>query len=88
MDIEQLVKAANQVAEAWQEVGRQLKEAADAIYEAFNTVFGSPDLWPEKDGTPPKKYGMSLRKCPRRTSVHYHYIPIVPRNLPYMRRPH
>ena len=23
---------------------------------------------------------------PRRTSVHYHYIPTVPRNLPYMRR--
>ena len=41
---------------------------------------------PKKDGTTPKKYGMSLRKCQRRTSVHYHYIPTTPRNLPYMRR--
>ncbi len=40
----------------------------------------------ENTGTPPKKYGMSLRKYPLRTSVHYNYIPTAPRNLPYMRR--
>ncbi len=40
----------------------------------------------EDIGTPPKKYGMSLNRCPRRTSVHYNYIPTAPRNLPYMRR--
>jgi len=40
----------------------------------------------ENTGTPPKKYGMSPRRCPRRTFVHYNYIPTAPRNLPYMRR--
>lgn len=86
MTMEDLVRAAIKVAEAWQEVGRQLKEAADSIYEAFNAAFGSPDLWPEKDGTPPKKYGMSLKKRPYNSVCNYHYIPRAPKNLPYMRR--
>ena len=55
--------------------------------EAIQTVFGElEDVAKVESGTPPKKYGMSLRKCQRRTSVHYHYIPTTPRNLPYMRR--
>ena len=87
MTMEELVKAAEKVAEAWLAFGKQLKEAVDAVSEVFNAAFGSPELWPKKkDGTTPKKYGMSLRKCQRRTSVHYHYIPTTPRNLPYMRR--
>lgn len=36
----------------------------------------------EVEEEPPKE--TYPRPC--RTSVHYHYIPIVPRNLPYMRR--
>lgn len=55
--------------------------------EAIQTVFSEfEDVTKVESGTPPKKYGMSLRKCQRRTSVHYHYIPTAPRNLPYMRR--
>ena len=55
--------------------------------EAIQTVFGElEDVAKVESGTPPKKYGMSLRRCPRQTSVHYHYIPTAPRNLPYMMR--
>ena len=63
MTMEELVKAAEKVAEAWLAFGKQLKEAVDAVSEVFNAAFGSPELWPKKDGTTPKKYGMSLRKC-------------------------
>lgn len=58
-------------------------EACEAIQTAFSEI---EDVAKVESGTPPKKYGMSLRRCPRRTSVHYHYIPTAPRNLPYMRR--
>lgn len=84
MTIEELINACTKAAEAWSEIRRQLKEVADAIYETFNTVFGNPDLWHEKDGTPLKKYGMSLRKrCQRGTGMHYNYIPKSVRNQPY-----
>lgn len=86
MTMEELVKAAEKVAEAWLAFGKQLKEAVDAVSEAFNAAFGSPELWPKKDGIPPKKYGMSLKKRPYNSVSRYHYIPITPRNLPYMRR--
>lgn len=38
--MEELVKAAEKVAEAWLAFGKQLKEATDAIHEIFNAVFG------------------------------------------------
>ncbi len=58
-------------------------EACKKLKDLLNEI---EEYGVENTGTPPKKYGMSLRKCPRRTSVHYNYIPTAPRNLPYMRR--
>jgi len=37
-------------------------------------------------GTSPKEYGMSRQKHPRKATIHYNYIPRIPRNLPYQRR--
>ena len=59
-------------------------EACEALQVAFGELEDIAKV--DNPATSPKKYGMSLRKCPRRTPVHYHYIPIAPRNLPYMRR--
>ena len=42
--MEELVKAAEKVAEAWLAFGKQLKEAVDAVSEVFNAAFGSPEL--------------------------------------------
>lgn len=36
--------------------------------------------------TSPKEYGMSLQKHPRKATMHYNYIPRIPKNLPYQRR--
>ena len=79
---EEIIAAFEQIGEAFSKAFgagfQSLAEACEEIKEAMNQV--------ENRGTPPKKYGMSLRRCPRRTSVHYNYIPTAPRNLPYMRR--
>lgn len=74
------------IAEEMEKILIGLRGWAEAC-EAIQTVFGElEDVAKVESGTPPKKYGMSLRRCPRQTSVHYHYIPTAPRNLPYMRR--
>ena len=57
--------------------------SADELEKLFNQMEGSGVTL---TGTSPKEYGMSLRKCPRKTAMHYNYIPRTPRNLPYQRR--
>ncbi len=37
-------------------------------------------------GISPKEYGISLQKHPSKATIHYNYIPIASRNLPYQRR--
>lgn len=81
MNLEQITEAANQMAEVWHKLGIELSEMGERMLKLIREAFV-----PCRCDTPPKKYGMSLRKCPRRTSVHYNYIPRAPRNLPYMRR--
>ena len=36
--------------------------------------------------TPPKKYGADRHRHPRKTHIHYNYIPRAVRNQPYQRR--
>ena len=86
MDIEQFKKAAEKLADAWNEFGVSICKAADALAEIFESLFNNPELYPDAHGTSPKKYGMSQRKRPYNSVCHYHYIPRAPRNLPYMRR--
>lgn len=46
-----------------------------------------PALWPKRNGVTPKKYGLSLQKKHlHKPFTPYQYIPITPKNLPYMRR--
>lgn len=86
MDIEQFKKAAEKLAAVWNEFGVCVRKAADTIEEIFESLFNNSKLYPNVNGTPPKKYGMSLRKRPYNSVSHYNYIPRAPRNLPYMRR--
>lgn len=86
MNIEQFKRAAEKLAVAWNEFGVSIREAANAIEGMLDALFSNPELYPDAHGTPPKKYGMSQRKRPYNSICHYHYIPRVPRNLPYMRR--
>lgn len=65
---------------------QSLKAMTSALTVFYSTVIEVEDTEMKNMGTPPKKYGMSLRKYSRRAPIHYNYIPRAPRNLPYMRR--
>lgn len=86
MDTESMIKAANQLAEAFRQLGTTLKEVIDGIADVFACLTKSEKEKKEK-GTSPKKYGMSLISCGKKIRPYtYLYIPIVRRNLPYQRR--
>lgn len=58
------------------------------IADAWN-AFGlaeSDELWPKRNGVPPKKYGMSLHRRVRSSPPRYQFVPVAPRNQPYQRR--
>lgn len=55
--------------------------------EVLEAIYNDPALWPKRNGVTPKKYGLSLQKKHlRKPFTPYRYIPITPKNLPYMRR--
>lgn len=82
--MEEIIAAFELIGEAFSTAFNIGCETCEALQAAFSEIEAAAKV--ENHGTPPKKYGMSLRRCTRRTFVHYHYIPIAPRNLPYMRR--
>lgn len=84
--IEEVVEAAHKFAETWQAIGVQLTEAADLIRDAFSSLFREDESTTKEDAAAPRKHTTSLRRCPRKVPVHYNYIPIQTRNLPYQRR--
>lgn len=86
MDMEQTLEAIRTSQEAWAAFTQSILNTAKALSEMLDAIFSDPKLYPERNGTPPKKYGMSLRKRPYKTLSHYHYIPVTPRNRPYQRR--
>ncbi len=85
--IEEVVAACEQLGESMANAfGYAFQDCIEACDKLKDFLNGIEECGVENTGTPPKKYGMSLHKYPRRTSVHYNYIPTAPRNLPYMRR--
>lgn len=89
------------VNECIKEILALFEKLGEAMSEAFNAGFKGcietyetlqaalkevEDVSGIRTGASPKKNKMSVRNCPRRTSVHYNYIPRSPRNLPYMKR--
>lgn len=86
MDMEQTLEAIRTFQEAWAAFTQSILDTAKALSEMLDAIFSDPKLYSERNGTPPKKYGMSLRKRPYKTVSNYHYIPVTPRNRPYQRR--
>lgn len=86
-ELEEFEAACERFTEALREMLSPLEEALDNLAEAFESLCNDPKLWPERDGIPPKKYGLSLRKTRSfKPSVPYQYIPVTRKHLPYMRR--
>lgn len=71
------------LAEAWQ----QILMPFEKLSEVLKAIYNDPALWPKRNGVTPKKYGLSLQKKHlHKPFAPYQYIPITPKNLPYMRR--
>lgn len=86
-DLEEFEAACERVAETLREMLVPFEEAVNNLAEALEALLNNPNLWPEHNGVSPKKHGLSLQKKRRyKSSVPYQYIPVAPRNLPYMRR--
>ena len=86
MTTEEALEVIQKIADAWGAFVQTIMDAAQALQDMFRSLGENGDIYPERNGTPPKKYGMSLRKRPYKTLSHYHYIPVTPRNRPYQRR--
>lgn len=63
-----------------------IENAAQAIQDMFRGLTDSDELWPKRNGVPPKKYGMSLHRRVRSSPPRYQFVPVAPRNQPYQRR--
>lgn len=86
MTTEEALEVIQKIADAWDAFAQTIMDAAQVLRDMFRRLGESDDIYPERNGTTPKKYGMSLHKRPYKTVSHYHYIPVTPRNRPYQRR--
>ena len=94
MTMEEALAVIQKIADAWNAFGQAIENAAQAIQDMFRGLTDSDELWPKRNGIPPKKYGMSLHRRVR-PSLHrrvrpspprYQFVPVAPRNQPYQRR--
>lgn len=86
MTMEEDLEVIQKISDAWDAFTQTMADAAQALQDMFRSLGENDDIYPERNGTPTKKYGMSLHKRPYKTLSHYHYIPVTPRNRPYQRR--
>jgi hypothetical protein len=86
MTTEEALEVIQKIADAWDAFAQTIRDAAQALQDMFRSLDENDEIYPERNGTPPKKYGMSLRKRPYKTFSHYQYIPVTPRDRPYQRR--
>ena len=86
MTKEEFLAVIQRIADAWNTFGQSLAEATQALEDMIRGLGKSDELWPKRNGMPPKKYGMALQRRCRKDLFSYRYTPPVPRNRPYQRR--
>lgn len=86
MNMEEALVVIQKIKNAWAAFGQSIAEAAQALEDMFRNLGESDKLWPKRNGTPPKKYGMSLHRRVRSAPPRYQFVPVAPRNRPYQRR--
>ncbi len=86
MNMEEALAVIQKIKDAWAAFGQSMAEAAQALEDMFCNLGESNKLWPKRNGTPPKKYGMSLHRRVRPAPPRYQFVPVAPRNRPYQRR--
>lgn len=86
MTMEEALAVIQKIADAWNAFGQAMENAAQALQDMFRGLAESDELWPKRNGIPPKKYGMSLHRRVRPSPPRYQFVPVTPRNRPYQRR--
>lgn len=62
MTMEEALAVIQKIADAWNAFGQAIENAAQALQDMFRGLTDSDELWPKRNGIPPKKYGMSLHR--------------------------
>lgn len=86
MTMEETLAVVQKIKDAWVAFGQSMAEAAQALEDMFRNLGESDELWPKRNGIPPKKYGMSLHRRVRPAPPRYQFVSVAPRNRPYQRR--
>lgn len=86
MTMEEALAVIQKIADAWNAFGQAMENAAQALQDMFRGLAESDELWPKRNGVPPKKYGMSLHRRVHPSPSRYQFVPVAPRNQPYQRR--
>lgn len=86
MTMEEALAVVQKIADAWEAFGLAMENAAQALQDMFRGLTECDEFWPKRNGIPPKKYGMSLRRRVRSSPPRYQFVPVAPRNRPYQRR--
>ena len=86
MTMEEILAVVQKIKDAWVAFGQSMAEAAQALEDMFRSLGESNELWPKRNGMPPKKYGMSLHRRVRPAPPRYQFVPVAPRTRPYQRR--
>ena len=86
MTMEEALAVVQKIADAWNAFGQAMENVAQALQDMFRGLAESDELWPKRNGIPPKKYGMSLHRRIRPSPPRYQFVPVAPRNQPYQRR--
>lgn len=86
MTMEEALAVIQKIADAWNTFGQAMENVAQALQDMFRGLAESDELWPKRNGVPPKKYGMSLHRRVRPSPPRYQFVPVAPRNQPYQRR--
>ena len=86
MPMEEILAVVQKIKDAWVAFGQSMAEAAQALEDMFRNLGERDELWPKRNGIPPKKYGMSLHRRVRPAPPRYQFVPVAPRTRPYQRR--
>lgn len=86
MTMEEILAVVQKIKDAWVAFGQSMAEATQALEDMFRNLGESDELWPKRNGIPPKKYGMSLHRRVRPAPPRYQFVPVAPRTRPYQRR--
>ena len=74
MTMEEALAVIQKIADAWNAFGQAIENAAQAIQDMFRGLTDSDELWPKRNGIPPKKYGMSLHRRVRPSPPRYQFV--------------